>query len=110
MASSEEPLPVGKDQIELLRQFMGEDPAKRELLTCLSDGMWHTTTELARRASAKTPVMGMVTVGTVLARLEKQLGPRFFEQMVQRAEQGVSSWRMGVEWLEVVRDILKETE
>jgi hypothetical protein len=84
-----------------------EDSVKREILRCLGDGLWHTTSELARYAKKANPVMGLVTVGTILTRMQQRLGEYFLEQMVQHADEGVSSWRIGVEWLDVVKDLLK---
>lgn len=84
-----------------------EDPVKREMLRCLSDGLWHTTSELARYAKKANPVMGLVTVGTILTRMQQQMGAHFLEKMVQQAAEGVSSWRIGVEWLDVVKELLK---
>ena len=86
---------------------MIKDPAKREILRCLSDGLWHTTSELARFAKKANPVVGLVTVGTILTRMQEQLGEHFLEQMVQQADEGVSSWRIGVEWLDAVKGVLR---
>lgn len=101
---------IESQKLEALRRLVKEDVAKREILTCLSDGLWHTTTELARRARARKPVIGIVTVGTMLARMQQQLGEDFLEQMMQSAGEGVTSWRMGVEWLDVVREVIREAE
>jgi hypothetical protein len=90
-----------------LQKMAEEDPVKRELLRCLRDGLWHTTSELARFAKKANPVVGLVTVGTILTRMQDRLGEYFLEQMVQQADEGVSSWRIGVEWLDVVKELLK---
>lgn len=97
-------------QLDLLRSSVKADATKQEILRCLSDGLWHTTTELARRARSTNPVVGMVTVGTILSRMQKQFGKTFLEQMVQKAEQGVSSWRVGMDWIDIIRKVLQETE
>ena len=94
-------------KLTILRTMIGKDPVKRELVRCLSDGLWHTTSELARFAKKANPVVGLVTVGTILTRLQEQLSEEFLEQMIQQADEGVSSWRIGVEWLDVVKTILK---
>lgn len=96
------------EKLTLLRQMVQDDNVKRELLRCLNDGIWHTTSELARFAREANPVIGLVTVGTILTRMQEQLGKHFLEQMVQKAEEGVSSWRIGVEWLDVVNEVLKQ--
>jgi hypothetical protein len=101
---------IESQKLEALRRLAKEDLVKREVLSCLSDGMWHTTTELARRARARKPVMGLVTVGTMLSRMQQQLGEDFLEQMMQSGGEGVTSWRMGVEWLDVVREVIREAE
>ncbi len=101
------PSSVESQKLTLLQQMVEEDPVKREILRCLSDGLWHTTSELARFAKKANPVMGLVTVGTILTRMKQQLGEHFMEQMVLQADEGVSSWRIGVEWLDVVKGILK---
>ena len=98
---------VESKKLALLRQMVKEDPVKREMLRCLSDGLWHTTSELARYAKKANPVMGLVTVGTILTRMQHQMGEHFLEQMVQQADEGVSSWRIGVEWIDVVKELLK---
>lgn len=98
---------VESQKLVLLRKMAREDVAKREILRCLSDGLWHTTSELARYAKKANPVMGLVTVGTILTRMQQQLGEHFLEQMVQQADEGVSSWRIGVEWLDVIKELLK---
>jgi hypothetical protein len=96
------------NKLEVLRKILKGDAAKQTLMKCLVDGMWHTTTELARLARSKNPVIGIVTIGTVLTRMQQQLGEDFLEQMIQETGEGVSSWRMGVEWLDVVQEIIKE--
>jgi hypothetical protein len=101
---------IESQKLEALRRLVREDVAKRELLNCLSDGLWHTTTELARRARARRPVIGIVTVGTMLARMQEQLGEDFLEQMAQSTQESVTSWRMGVEWLDVVREVIREAD
>ncbi len=99
---------IQSNKLEVLRQILKGDPAKQTMVSCLSDGMWHTTTELARLARSKNPVIGIVTIGTVLTRMQQQLGEDFLEKMVQKTEEGISSWRMGVEWLDIVQEIIKE--
>jgi len=101
---------IESQKLEALRRLVREDVVKRELLNCLSDGLWHSTTELGRRARARKPVIGIVTVGTMLARMHQQLGEDFLEEMMQSAGEGVTSWRMGVEWLDVVREVIRESE
>lgn len=96
-------------KLELLRRIAKEDATKRELLHRLSDGLWHTTTDLARYARAFNPIVGIVTVGTMLARMQQQLGEDFIEQMVQETGEGVSSWRMDIDWLDVVKEIIRQT-
>ena len=108
MESDRKPVSVESSKLTLLREMVEEDPVKREILRCLSDGMWHTTSELARYAKKANPVMGLVTVGTILTGMQQQLGELFLEQMVQQADEGVSSWRIGVEWLDVVKRLLKQ--
>lgn len=97
-------------RLALLRDIIKNNITKQELLRCLSDGLWHSTSELARFARKTNPVMGLVTVGTILNRMQNQLGEQFLENMVQHPEPGVASWRIGVEWLDVVTEVLKETE
>jgi DNA-binding transcriptional ArsR family regulator len=100
---------VENEKITLLRKIV-QDATRSEILRCLSDGMWHTTSELARYARKTNPVMGLVTVGTILGRMQEQLGEHFLEQMVQKAEEGITSWRIGVDWLDIVNEILKNDE
>ncbi len=107
MDSDHEPSSVESEKLPLLRQMAQADATKHALLRCLSDGLWHTTSELARFAKKTNPVIGLVTVGTILTRMQQQLGEHFLEQMVQQPEQGVSSWRIGVEWIDVVKTVLK---
>ena len=85
-----------------------DNTTKQELLRCLSDGLWHSTSELARFARKTNPVIGLVTVGTILNRMQNQLGEHFLEHMVQHPEYGVASWRIGVEWLDIVNELLRE--
>jgi hypothetical protein len=42
--------------------------------------------------------------------MQQQLGEDFLEQMAQSSQEGVTSWRMGVEWLDVVREVIREAE
>ncbi|MFW9986817.1 MAG: hypothetical protein ACFFDJ_09665 [Candidatus Odinarchaeota archaeon] len=102
--------PIENKKLTILREIVQENRTRREILGCLSDGMWHTTSELARYARKTNPVMGLVTVGTILRRMQEQLGEHFLEQMVQKAEEGITSWRIGVDWLDIVNEILKEDE
>ncbi len=102
--------PIENKKLTILREIVQENRTRREILGCLSDGMWHTTSELARYARKTNPVMGLVTVGTILSRMQEQLGEHFLEQMVQKAEEGITSWRIGVDWLDIVNEILKEDE
>ena len=107
MEPEHQPSSAESQKLSTLRIMLSEDSVKRELVRCLSDGLWHTTSELARFAKKANPVVGLVTVGTILTRLQEQLGEQFLEQMVQQADEGVSSWRIGVEWLGVAKTILK---
>ncbi|MHA2427622.1 MAG: hypothetical protein ACXADB_06335 [Candidatus Hermodarchaeia archaeon] len=107
MEPEKQPSSAESQKLAILRTLVDEDPVKRELIRCLSDGLWHTTSELARFAKKANPVVGLVTVGTILTRLQEQLSEQFLEQMIQQADEGVSSWRIGVEWLDVVKTILK---
>ncbi|MFX1566078.1 MAG: hypothetical protein ACFFCH_08820 [Promethearchaeota archaeon] len=108
MESERPPQPAESQKLSLLQTITEKDAVKRELLRCLSDGFWHTTSELARFAKKANPVMGLVTVGTILTRMQQQMGAHFLEQMIQQADEGVSSWRIGVEWLEVVKQLVKQ--
>lgn len=92
----------------LLRQIIKQDVVKRELLSCLVDGLWHSTTELARRARMRNPIIGIVTVGTILIRMQKHLGKGFLEKMVQKSDEGISSWRLGVDWMDPVRELIQQ--
>lgn len=95
-------------KLAALRQMVYNNATKQELLRCLSDGLWHNTSELARFAQKTNPVIGLVTVGTILNRMQNQLGEHFLEHMVQHPEHGVASWRIGVEWLDIVNEVLRE--
>jgi hypothetical protein len=97
-------------KIVLLRQLIKQDVVKRELLSCLADGVWHSTTELARRARVQNPIIGIVTVGTILIRMQEHLGKEFLEEMVQKSGEGIASWRLGVEWMDAVRELLHQIE
>ncbi|MFX1508997.1 MAG: hypothetical protein ACFFBR_01700 [Promethearchaeota archaeon] len=108
MEPEHSPQPAQSQKLSLLQQMTEKDAVKREILRCLSDGLWHTTSELARFAKKANPVMGLVTVGTILTRMQQQMGEHFLEKMIQQADEGVSSWRIGVEWLDVVKQLLKQ--
>ena len=97
-------------KLKLLRQTIKLDVVKRELLSCLADGLWHSTTELARRARIRNPIIGIVTVGTILIRMQGHLGKEFLEQMVQKSDEGIASWRLGVEWMDSVREFIQQVE
>ncbi|MFW9831684.1 MAG: hypothetical protein ACFFD8_07915 [Candidatus Thorarchaeota archaeon] len=110
MEADQKTPPVESEKLTKLRQMIQKDVAVRELLLCLNDGLWHTTSELARHAKKSNPVIGLVTVGTILGRIQQQLGEHFLETMVQPMDEGVSSWRIGVEWLDVVNAVLKQSQ
>ncbi len=97
-------------KLELLRQTIKLDVVKRELLSCLVDGLWHSTTELARRAHTRNPIIGIVTVGTILIRMQGDLGKEFLEEMVQKTNDGITSWRLGVEWMGAIREFILQAE
>jgi hypothetical protein len=97
-------------KLALLRQTIKMDLVRKELLSCLVDGLWHSTTELARRARMRNPIIGIVTVGTILVRMQKLLGRDFLEEMVQASNEGITSWRLGVEWMDAVREFIQQAD
>ncbi|MFX1475842.1 MAG: hypothetical protein ACFFCO_10265 [Promethearchaeota archaeon] len=101
----------GKEsKVVLLRQMIKLDLVKKELLSCLVDGLWHSTTKLARRARMRNPIIGIVTVGTILIRMQELLGREFLEEMVQKPNEGITSWRLGVEWMDAVREFIQQVD
>lgn len=97
-------------KLVLLRQIVKQDVVKRELLSCLVDGLWHSTTELARRARLQNPIIGIVTVGTILRRMQRHLGKTFLDEMIPESGEGITSWRLGVEWMDTVREVIQQID
>ncbi|MCF2135997.1 MAG: hypothetical protein K9W43_02045 [Candidatus Thorarchaeota archaeon] len=92
-----------------LKGVLESDPMRSKILRVLiEDGGWVTTTDLLKVARQVRPIMGAVTIGTILSGLNELVSARL---ILSRSSLGSgidwAEWRINPDWLDPTRHLLQ---
>ncbi|MHA1772224.1 MAG: hypothetical protein ACTSYL_00995 [Candidatus Thorarchaeota archaeon] len=92
-----------------LKGVLESDPMRSKILRVLiEDGGWVTTTDLLKVARQVRPIMGAVTIGTILSGLNELVSARL---ILSRSALGSgidwAEWRINPDWLDPTRRLLR---
>ena len=108
--SSPEAAPRRLQPINLapLKGAIESDPVRARVLKVLiEDGNWVTTTNLLRAARQERPIVGAVTIGTILNGMNELVASRLILSRTSLTS-GIdwAEWRINPDWLEPTRKLL----
>ncbi len=92
-----------------LKGVIESDPMRSRILCLLiEDGGWVTTADLMRAARRVRPVVGAVTIGTVINGLNELVSSSFILSRTSLTS-GLewAEWRINPDWLEPMRKLLR---
>jgi len=92
-----------------LKGALESDPVRSKILRILiEDGSWVTTADLLRAARQVRPVVGAVTIGTILIGLNDLVASRLILSRSSLSS-GIdwAEWRINPDWLEPTRKLLR---
>lgn len=92
-----------------LKGAIQSDPVRSRVLKVLiEDGTWVTTADLLRAARNERPIVGAVTIGTILNGLNELVSSRLILSRTSM-NSGIdwAEWRINPDWLEPTRSLLR---
>ncbi len=92
-----------------LKGILESDPVRSRLLRLLiEDGGWVTTSDLLRVARQARPILGAVTIGTILSGLNDLVSAKLILSRTPPSS-GIewAEWRINPNWLEPTRRLLQ---
>jgi hypothetical protein len=92
-----------------LKGAIESDPVRSRVLRVLiEDGTWVTTTDLLRAARHERPIVGAVTIGTILNGMNELVASRLILSRTSPTS-GIdwAEWRINPDWLEPTRKLLR---
>ncbi|MHA1949227.1 MAG: hypothetical protein ACXAAO_04435 [Candidatus Thorarchaeota archaeon] len=92
-----------------LKGAIDSDPVRSRVLRVLiEDGTWVTTTDLLRAARHERPIVGAVTIGTILNGMNELVASRLILSRTSPTS-GIdwAEWRINPDWLEPTRKLLQ---
>jgi hypothetical protein len=92
-----------------LKGIIESDPVRARVLKVLiEDGNWVTTTDLLRAARQERPIVGAVTIGTILNGMNELVASRLILSRTSLTS-GIdwAEWRINPDWLEPTRKLLQ---
>lgn len=92
-----------------LKGALESDPVRSRVLKVLiEDGTWVTTTDLLRAARHERPIVGAVTIGTILIGMNELVASRLILSRTSPTS-GIdwAEWRINPDWLEPTRKLLQ---
>jgi hypothetical protein len=91
-----------------LKGAIESDPVRSRVLKVLiEDGNWVTTADLLRAARQERPIVGAVTIGTILNGMNELVASRLILSRTSLTS-GIdwAEWRINPDWLEPTRKLL----
>jgi hypothetical protein len=91
-----------------LKGALETDPVRSKVLKVLiEDGNWVTTADLLRAARQERPIVGAVTIGTMLNGMNELVASRLILSRTSMTS-GIdwAEWRINPDWLEPTRKLL----
>jgi hypothetical protein len=92
-----------------LKRAIESDPVRARVLKVLiEDGNWVTTADLLRAARQERPIVGAVTIGTILNGMNELVASRLILSRTSLTS-GIdwAEWRINPDWLEPTRKLLQ---
>jgi hypothetical protein len=92
-----------------LKGAIESDPVRARVLKVLiEDGNWVTTADLLRAARQERPIVGAVTIGTILNGMNELVASRLILSRTSLTS-GIdwAEWRINPDWLEPTRKLLQ---
>ncbi len=92
-----------------LKGAIESDPVRSKVLKVLiEDGNWVTTADLLRAARQERPIVGAVTIGTILNGMNELVASRLILSRTSLTS-GIdwAEWRINPDWLEPTRKLLQ---
>ncbi len=91
-----------------LKGALESDPVRSKILRILiENGTWVTTADLLRAARQVRPVVGAVTIGTILNGLNELVSSRLIlSRMSMTSGIDWAEWRINPDWLDPTRKLL----
>ncbi len=92
-----------------LKGVIESDSVRSKVLRVLiEDGTWVTTTDLLRAARRERPIVGAVTIGTILTGMNELVASRLILSRTSPTS-GIdwAEWRINPDWLEPTRKLLQ---
>ncbi|MFX1482378.1 MAG: hypothetical protein ACFFCP_04230 [Promethearchaeota archaeon] len=92
-----------------LKGAIESDPVRSRVLKVLiQDGSWVTTNDLLRAARLERPIVGAVTIGTILNGMNELVASRLILSRTSPTS-GIdwAEWRINPDWLEPTRKLLQ---
>jgi hypothetical protein len=92
-----------------LKGAIESDPVRSRVLKVLiEDGTWVTTTDLLRAARNERPIIGAVTIGTILKGMNELVSNRLILSRTSPTS-GIdwAEWRINPDWLDPTRKLLQ---
>ena len=92
-----------------LKGAIESDPVRSRVLKVLiEDGSWVTTADLLRAARHERPIVGAVTIGTMLNGMNELVASRLILSRTSPTS-GIdwAEWRINPDWLEPTRKLLQ---
>ncbi len=92
-----------------LKGAIESDPVRSRVLKVLiEDGNWVTTADLLRAARQERPIVGAVTIGTILNGMNELVASRLILSRTSLTS-GIdwAEWRINPDWLEPTRKLLQ---
>ncbi|MFW9973957.1 MAG: hypothetical protein ACFFDQ_01645 [Candidatus Thorarchaeota archaeon] len=92
-----------------LKGAIEADPVRARVLKVLiEDGNWVTTADLLRAARQERPIVGAVTIGTILNGMNELVASRLILSRTSLTS-GIdwAEWRINPDWLEPTRKLLQ---
>lgn len=91
-----------------LKGALESDPVRSKVLKVLiEDGNWVTTADLLRAARQERPIVGAVTIGTILNGMNELVASRLILSRTSLTS-GIdwAEWRINPDWLDPTRKLL----
>ncbi|MGV9102687.1 MAG: hypothetical protein ACOC3C_01050 [Candidatus Thorarchaeota archaeon] len=92
-----------------LKGMLESDPVRSKVLKLLiEDGGWVSTTDLLKAARKRRPLIGAVTIGTILNSINELVASRLVLSRTSLAS-GIewAEWRMNPDWLRPTRKLVQ---
>jgi hypothetical protein len=92
---------------QTLNMLIAKDPAKRRLLSILSDGTWHNENELMRNVKRIRPI-GFIGFTVLIDSLNQEVHLNMIEN--GKARSGINQFRINEKFVKVIKNSIASFE